>query len=120
MANVGDELAVTVANRLNRPTSALATGHRLGNDMGRRLPPEHRCRPRLHLRFSLPHPGTYWGPSAHRPLDGPTTAFISGESSIPEESRALRQPIGSSMLDDWTDDLQNPQQLYDDLYTITH
>ena len=76
-ANVGDELAVTVANRLNHPTSVHWHGIALRNDMDGAAAgqPEHRGRPRLHLPILVAASGHLLGPS-RTPAWTPTTGCI--------------------------------------------
>ncbi|KPN49465.1 hypothetical protein AN933_21930 [Mycobacterium intracellulare subsp. chimaera] len=61
-ANVGDELAVTVANRLDSPTSVHWHGIALRNDMDGVAPatPTIDAGRDFTYRFSAPNPGTYW------------------------------------------------------------
>ena len=68
-ANVGDELAVTVANRLDHPTSVHWHGVAIRNDMDGAEPASANigAGARLHLPV-LPRPsGHLLGPPAHRP-----------------------------------------------------
>src|ERR1700694_432016 len=61
-ANVGDELAVTGADRPDHPTSVHWHGVALRNDMDGVAPATaniHAGRD-FTYRFSAPHPGTYW------------------------------------------------------------
>src|ERR1700738_2997919 len=85
-ANVGDELAVTVANRLNHPTSVHWHGISLRNDMDGASPAP---------------PGTYW-PHPHPGLDADYGLYLPVIVDDP------REPAGYDaewivVLDDWTD-----------------
>ena len=67
-ARIGDELVVTVSNRLDHPTSVHWHGIALRNDMDgcRARHPEHPRRPGLHLPVLRPEFGHLLGPPAHR------------------------------------------------------
>ena len=117
-ANVGDELAVTVANRLNHPTSVHWHGIALRNDMDGAPPasPNIEAGHDFTYRFSLPHPGTYWA-HPHTGLDADYGLYLPVIVDDPKEPGGY-DAEWIVMLDDWTDGIgKTPQQLYDDLHT---
>ena len=115
-ANVGDELAVTVANRLDHATSVHWHGISLRNDVDGADPatPNIDAGKEFTYRFSVPHPGTYWA-HPHTGLDADYGLYLPVIVDDP------REPGGFDaewivMLDDWTDGIgKTPEQLYDDL-----
>jgi multicopper oxidase len=115
-ANVGDELAVTVSNRLNHPTSVHWHGIALRNDMDGAEPatPNINAGADFTYRFSSPHPGTYWA-HPHTGLDEDFGLYLPVIIDDPTEpGRYDTEWI--VVLDDWTDGIgKTPQQLYDDL-----
>jgi len=115
-ANVGDELAVTVANRLNHPTSVHWHGIALRNDMDGVQPatPNINAGADFTYRFSSPHPGTYWA-HPHTGLDADYGLYLPVIIDDPTEpGRYDAEWI--VMLDDWTDGIgKTPELLYDDL-----
>jgi multicopper oxidase len=115
-ANVGDELAVTVANRLNHPTSVHWHGIALRNDMDGVQPatPNINAGADFTYRFSSPHPGTYWA-HPHTGLDADYGLYLPVIIDDPTESGRY-DAEWIVMLDDWTDGIgKTPEQLYDDL-----
>jgi FtsP/CotA-like multicopper oxidase with cupredoxin domain len=115
-ANVGDELAVTVTNRLDHPTSTHWHGIALRNDMDGAEPatPNINAGADFTYRFSSPHPGTYWA-HPHTGLDADDGLYLPVIIDDPTEpGRYDAEWI--VMLDDWTDGIgKTPKQLYDDL-----
>jgi FtsP/CotA-like multicopper oxidase with cupredoxin domain len=115
-ADVGDELAVTVTNRLDHPTSVHWHGIALRNDMDGAEPatPNIDAGADFTYRFSSPHPGTYWA-HPHTGLDADFGLYLPVIIDDPDEpGRYDAEWI--VMLDDWTDGIgKTPQQLYDDL-----
>jgi FtsP/CotA-like multicopper oxidase with cupredoxin domain len=115
-ANVGDELAVTVSNRLNHPTSVHWHGIALRNDMDGAEPaaPNIDAGRDFTYRFSSPHAGTYWA-HPHTGLDADYGLYLPVIIDDPTEpGRYDAEWI--VVLDDWTDGIgKTPQQLYDDL-----
>ena len=114
-ANVGDELVVTVSNRLDRPTSVHWHGIRLRNDMDGDEPatPNVNAGQDFTYRFSVPDPGTYWG-HPHTGLDDDTGLYLPVIVDDPIESGYDAEWI--VILDDWTDGVgKSPQQLYTEL-----
>jgi FtsP/CotA-like multicopper oxidase with cupredoxin domain len=115
-ANVGDELAVMVTNRVNHPTSVHWHGIALRNDMDGAEPatPNIDAGRDFTYRFSPPHPGTYWA-HPHAGLDADYGLYLPIVIDDPTEpGRYDAEWI--VVLDDWTDGIgKTPQQLYDDL-----
>lgn len=115
-ANVGDELAVTVKNRLDHATSVHWHGIALRNDMDGAAPvtPDIEAGADFVYRFSVPHPGTYWA-HPHTGLDadrGLYLPIIVDDPTAPGDFDAEWVVV----LDDWTDGVgSTPQQLYDGL-----
>ena len=70
-AGVGDELAVTVENKMPDPTSVHGHGIALRNDMDGAAPASPDIKPgqSFTYRFSVPHTGTFW---AHPHVGGQT------------------------------------------------
>lgn len=116
-ANVGDELAVTVKNRLNHPTSIHWHGIALRNDMDGASPasPDIDAGADFVYRFSVPHPGTYWA-HPHTGLDADTGLYLPIIIDDPAEPAAY-DAEWVVVLDDWTDGIgSSPQQIYDGLH----
>jgi FtsP/CotA-like multicopper oxidase with cupredoxin domain len=115
-ANVGDELAVTVTNHLNHPTSVHWHGIALINVMDGATPATPNIGAGLDFtyRFSVPHPGTYWA-HPHTGLDADYGLYLPVIVDDPADpGRYDAEWI--VVLDDWTDGIgKTPQQLYDDL-----
>lgn len=117
-ANVGDELAVTVTNRLGQPTSVHWHGIALRNDMDGVEPatPNIKAGQEFTYRFSVPHPGTYWA-HPHVALDADYGLYLPVIVDDPTEPGGY-DAEWIVVLDDWTDGVgKTPQQLYDDLTT---
>jgi FtsP/CotA-like multicopper oxidase with cupredoxin domain len=116
-AGVGDELAVTVKNRLNHTTSVHWHGIALRNDMDGAPPasPDIDAGADFVYRFSVPHAGTYWA-HPHTGLDADTGLYLPIVVEDPAEpGRYDAEWI--VVLDDWTDGVgSSPQQIYDDLH----
>jgi multicopper oxidase len=116
-ANVGDELAITVANRLNHPTSVHWHGIALRNDMDGATPAtaDIDAGRDYTYRFSVPHPGTYWA-HPHTGLDTDYGLYLPIIVDDPTEpGRYDTEWI--VMLDDWTAGIgKTPKELYDDLH----
>jgi FtsP/CotA-like multicopper oxidase with cupredoxin domain len=115
-ANVGDELAVTLANRLNHPTSVHWHGIALRNDMDGAEPatPNINAGTDFTYRFSSPHPGTYWA-HPHTGLGADYGLYLPVIIDDPTEpGRYDAEWI--VVLDDWTDGIgKSPQEIYHDL-----
>lgn len=115
-ANVGDELAVTVKNRLNSPTSVHWHGIALRNDMDGAFPatPNIAANSDFTYRFSSPHPGTFWG-HPHVGLQTDYGLYLPVIIDDPADpGRYDAEWI--VLLDDWTDGIgKSPQQIYDEL-----
>jgi FtsP/CotA-like multicopper oxidase with cupredoxin domain len=114
-AKVGDELVVTVANRLDSATSLHWHGIALRNDMDGAAPatPNIVAGEDFIYRFSAPNSGTYWG-HPHVGLEGDTGLYLPVIIDDPNESAYDTEWI--VVMDDWTDGVgKSPQQLYDAL-----
>jgi multicopper oxidase len=115
-ANVGDEVAVTVTNRLDHPTSVHWHGIAIRNDVDGADPVTANIDAGhdFTYRFSVSHPGTYWA-HPHTGLDADFGLYLPVIVDDPTEpGRYDAEWI--VMVDDWTDGIgKTPQQLYDDL-----
>ncbi|WP_240751343.1 multicopper oxidase family protein [Mycobacterium paragordonae] len=115
-ANVGDELAVTVRNRLGDATSVHWHGIALRNDMDGVFPstPNIGANSEFTYRFSSPHPGTYW---AHPHVGLQTDYGLYLPVIIDDPAEPGRYDAEwIVVLDDWTDGVgRNPQQIFDEL-----
>lgn len=114
-ANVGDELAVTVTNGLDHPTSVHWHGIALRNDMDGAAPatPNIPAGQDFTYRFSAPNSGTYWG-HPHTGLDADKGLYLPVVVDDPSEGNYDAEWI--VVLDDWTDGVgKSPQQLYSEL-----
>lgn len=114
--NVGDELAVTVTNRLNHPTSVHWHGIALRNDMDGATPAsaDIAAGTDFTYRFSLPHPGTYWA-HPHAGVDADYGLYLPVIVDDPAEPGGY-DAEWIVVLDDWTDGIgKSPQQIYDGL-----
>ena len=115
-ANIGDELAITVTNRLNHATSVHWHGIVLRNDMDGAAPatPNIQAGNQFTYRFSVPQPGTYWA-HPHTGLDADYGLYLPVIVDDPSEP-ARYDAEWIVVLDDWTDGVgSSPQQLYDGL-----
>ncbi|CAN5873060.1 multicopper oxidase MmcO [soil metagenome] len=116
-ANVGDEVAVTVTNGLDHPTSVHWHGIALRNDMDGAAPATPNIDPGANFtyRFSVPDSGTYWA-HPHTGLDADYGLYLPLIVDDPREPGAY-DAEWIVVLDDWTDGIgKTPQQLYDDLH----
>ncbi|MEB3979857.1 multicopper oxidase family protein [Mycobacterium sp. 663a-19] len=114
-ARIGDELVVTVSNRLDHPTSVHWHGIALCNDMDGAAPatPNIAAGQDFTYRFSVPTPGTYWA-HPHTGLDADMGLYLPVIVDDPTESNYDAEWI--VVLDDWTDGVgKSPQQLYNEL-----
>ena len=115
-ASVGDDLAITVRNRLDRTTSVHWHGIALRNDMDGASPatPDIAAGRDFTYRFSVPHPGTYWA-HPHTGLDADTGLYFPIVVDDPNEPGSY-DAEWVVMLDDWTDGVgSSPAQIYDGL-----
>ncbi|OBC17483.1 oxidase [Mycobacterium sp. 852013-50091_SCH5140682] len=115
-ASVGDEVAVTVRNRLDRSTSVHWHGIALRNDMDGASPasPDIDAGSEFTYRFSVPHPGTYWA-HPHVGLDADTGLYFPVIVDDPNDPGGY-DAEWVVVLDDWTDGVgQTPAQIYDGL-----
>lgn len=114
-ARIGDELVVTVSNRLDHPTSVHWHGVALRNDMDGAAPatPNIPAGQDFTYRFSVPNSGTYWA-HPHTGLDADMGLYLPVIVDDPTEGNYDAEWI--VVLDDWTDGLgKSPQQLYTEL-----
>ncbi|CAN5468007.1 multicopper oxidase MmcO [soil metagenome] len=116
-ANVGDELAVSVSNGLDHPTSVHWHGVALRNDMDGAEPatPNIDTGRDFTYRFSVPDPGTYWA-HPHTGLDADFGLYAPVIVDDPREpDRYDAEWI--VVLDDWTDGVgASPQDIYNGLH----
>ncbi|OBH05947.1 multicopper oxidase family protein [Mycobacterium sp. E1747] len=115
-ARIGDELVVTVANRLDHPSSVHWHGIALRNDMDGAAPasPNIPAGQDFTYRFSVPNAGTYWAHPHTGGLDADTGLYLPVIIDDPTEGNYDAEWI--VVLDDWTDGLgKSPQQLYTEL-----
>jgi len=115
-ANIGDELAITVQNRLSEPTSVHWHGIALRNDMDGVEPaiPNIPAGQDFTYRFSVPNAGTYWA-HPHVGLEGDTGLYLPVIVDDPTEPGNY-DAEWIVVMDDWTDGVgKSPQQLYDAL-----
>jgi len=115
-ANIGDELAITVQNRLSEPTSVHWHGIALRNDMDGVEP----ATPNIHAgqdftyRFSVPNAGTYWA-HPHLGVEEDMGLYLPVIVDDPTEPGNY-DAEWIVVIDDWTDGVgKSPQQLYDAL-----
>lgn len=115
-ASVGDELAVTLSNRLDHATSVHWHGIALRNDMDGASPATPDIKPgsEFTYRFSLPHPGTYWA-HPHTGLDADTGLYFPVIVDDPNDPGDY-DAEWVVMFDDWTDGVgPSPAEIYDRL-----
>lgn len=115
-ARVGDELAVTVKNRLDHSTSVHWHGIALRNDMDGAAPatPDIAAGTDFVYKFSVPHPGTYWA-HPHTGLDADTGLYVPVVVDDPAEPGEY-DAEWIVVLDDWTDGIgSTPRQIYEGL-----
>jgi multicopper oxidase len=114
-ASIGDELVVTVSNRLDHPTSVHWHGIALRNDMDGAAPatPNIDAGQDFTYRFTVPNSGSYWA-HPHTGLDADTGLYLPVIVDDPTEGNYDAEWI--VVLDDWTDGVgKSPQQLYNEL-----
>ncbi|PHO45517.1 oxidase, partial [Mycobacterium tuberculosis variant bovis] len=115
-ATVGDEIVVSVTNRLGDPTSVHWHGIALRNDMDGTEPATANIGPGgdFTYRFSVPDPGTYWA-HPHVGLQGDHGLYLPVVVDDPTEPGHY-DAEWIIILDDWTDGIgKSPQQLYGEL-----
>lgn len=115
-ANVGDEIAVTVHNRLDHSTSVHWHGITLRNDMDGAAPatPDIGAGQAFTYRFSAPRPGTYWA-HPHTGLDADYGLYLPVIIDDPRE-RGDYDTEWIVVLDDWTDGVgPSPKKIFDGL-----
>lgn len=114
-ASIGDEVVVTVKNRLDHPTSVHWHGIALRNDMDGAEPatPNIASGHDFTYRFSAPNPGIYWA-HPHTGLDEDKGLYLPVIVDDPTEGNYDAEWI--VILDDWTDGVgKSPAQLYGEL-----
>ncbi|WP_297824567.1 multicopper oxidase domain-containing protein, partial [Mycobacterium sp.] len=114
-ASIGDDVVVTVKNRLDHPTSVHWHGIAVRNDMDGAEPatPNIAAGHDFAYRFSVPNSGTYWA-HPHTGLDEDTGLYLPVIVDDPTEGNYDTEWI--VVLDDWTDGVgKSPQQLYGEL-----
>lgn len=120
-AQVGDELAVTVANGLDHPTSVHWHGIALRNDMDGAAPATANIAPgaTFTYQFSVSAPGTYWA-HPHTGLDADYGLYLPVIVDDPHEpGRYDAEWI--VVLDDWTAGVgSSPAQIFDGLRGGAH
>ncbi|MCB0939420.1 MAG: multicopper oxidase family protein [Mycobacterium sp.] len=118
-ANVGDEIAVTVDNGLDHPTSMHWHGLAVRNDMDGAAPATPNVDPgkSFTYRFTSPYPGTYWA-HPHTGLDTDYGLYVPVIIDDPAEpGRYDAEWI--VMLDDWTSGVgSSPEQIYQGLKSM--
>ncbi|BBZ41581.1 multicopper oxidase family protein [Mycobacterium conspicuum] len=115
-ANIGDEIAITVQNRLSDPTSVHWHGIALRNDMDGVEPatPNIPAGRDFTFRFSVPNAGTYWA-HPHVGLEEDMGLYLPVIIDDPTEPGNY-DAEWIIVMDDWTDGIgKTPQQLYDSL-----
>jgi multicopper oxidase len=115
-ANIGDELAITVTNRLDQPTSLHWHGIVLRNDMDGVEPatPNIPAGQDFTYKFSVPNAGTYWA-HPHVGLEEDVGLYLPVIVDDPTEPGNY-DAEWVVVMDDWTDGVgKSPQQLYDTL-----
>jgi multicopper oxidase len=118
-ANVGDELAITVTNGLDRPTSVHWHGIGLRNDMDGVEPatPNIAAGHQFTYRFTVPRSGTYWA-HPHTGMDADCGLYLPVIIDDPTEPGGY-DAEWIVILDDWTDGVgKSPQQISDDLHRM--
>jgi multicopper oxidase len=119
-AKVGDELAITVTNGLDHPTSVHCHGVAMPNDMDGVEPatPNIEAGRQFTYRFSVPHPGTYWAHPHTTALDTDYGLYLPVIIDDPAEpGRYDAEWI--VILDDWTAGIgKSPQEIYDNLHSM--
>ena len=115
-ATAGDELAVTLTNRLDHPTSAHWHGIALRNDMDGAAPASADVAAvrTFVYRFSVPNPGTYWA-HPHTGVDADYGLYLPVIVDDPAEPGAY-DAEWIVVLDDWTDGVgKSPKQILEGL-----
>ena len=115
-ANVGDELQVTLTNKLDKPTSMHWHGIALQNDMDGAEPatPNVAAGATFTYTFSVPDAGTYWA-HPHTGVESDTGLYL---PLIVDDPKAPNDYDAEwiVMIDDWTDGVgRSPQQIFDEL-----
>lgn len=115
-STIGDEIVVSVSNRLDHPTSVHWHGVAIRNDMDGAEPatPNIPAGQNFTYRFSVPDSGTYWA-HPHTGLDADKGLYLPFIVDDPTEMGHY-DAEWIVVLDDWTDGVgKSPQQLYEAL-----
>jgi len=115
-ANVGDELTITVNNKLDKPTSMHWHGLALRNDMDGAMPatPNIPAGQSFVYTYSVPDAGTYWA-HPHTGVEADTGLYLPLIVDDPRDAGRY-DAEWIVMLDDWTDGVgRSPQQILDEL-----
>lgn len=115
-ANVGDELKITVNNKLDKPTSMHWHGIALRNDMDGAMPatPSIPAGTSFTYTYSVPDAGTYWA-HPHTGVESDTGLYLPVIVDDPK-AKADYDAEWIVMMDDWTDGVgRSPQQIFDEL-----
>lgn len=116
---VGDELAVTVDNGLDLPTSVHWHGLALRNDMDGAAPASPDIEPAQNFTytFTSPFPGTYWA-HPHAGLDTDYGLYLPVIIDDPAEPGRYDSEW-VVMLDDWTDGVgSSPEEIFSGLRSM--
>lgn len=119
-AKVGDELAITVTNGLDHPTSVHCHGVAMRNDMDGVEPatPDIAAGRQFTYRFTVPHAGTYWAHPHTMALDTDCGLYLPVIIDDPAEPGHY-DAEWIVILDDWTDGIgKSPQEIYDNLHSM--
>ena len=115
-ASVGDELKITVNNKLDKPTSMHWHGIALQNDMDGAMPatPNIPAGQSFVYSYSVPDAGTYWA-HPHTGVEADTGLYLPVIVDDPKDAGRY-DAEWIVMLDDWTDGVgRSPQQIFDEL-----
>jgi FtsP/CotA-like multicopper oxidase with cupredoxin domain len=118
-ANVGDEIAVTVRNDLDHPSSVHWHGIALRNDMDGAAPATPNISPgsTFTYRFSSAYPGTYWA-HPHTGLDTDYGLYMPVIIDDPAEPGRY-DAEWVVMLDDWTSGIgTSPEEIFQGLRSM--
>lgn len=119
-ATVGDELAITVTNGLDHPTSVHCHGVAMRNDMDGVEPatPDIEAGSQFTYRFLVPYPGTYWAHPHATALDTDYGLYLPVIIDDPAEPGGY-DAEWIVILDDWTAGIgKSPPEIYDNLHSM--
>jgi FtsP/CotA-like multicopper oxidase with cupredoxin domain len=118
-ADVGDDIAVTVENGLDHPTSMHWHGLAIRNDMDGAAPATPNVKPGTSFTytFSSPYPGTYWA-HPHTGLDTDYGLYVPVIIDDPTEAGRY-DAEWIVMLDDWTSGVgSSPEEIFNGLRSM--